>query len=73
MTNLATVSVLSVMTTPDEAYRRWYRDPLTKIMSKSTFGRIGVKGLRWTNYASITDKMPEQRRLLLRDTKCRFG
>lgn len=31
MTNLGGVSVLSVMTTPDKAYRWWYRDPLTNI------------------------------------------
>jgi putative NADPH-quinone reductase len=34
MTSLGGVSVLSVMTTPDKAYRWWYRDPLTKILFK---------------------------------------
>ncbi len=37
--------MLSVMTTPDSAYRWWFRDPLTKILFKGTFGKIGVKNL----------------------------
>lgn len=72
MTNLSGVSVLSIMTTPDKAYRWWYRDPLTKILFKGTFAKIGVKNLRWTNYASITDKTPEQRENLLRQTEQAF-
>jgi hypothetical protein len=58
MTSLGGVSVLSVMTTPDKAYRWWYRDPLTKILFKGTFAKIGVKNLRWINYASVTAKTP---------------
>lgn len=27
LTRLRGVTVMSVMTTPDKAYRRWYRDP----------------------------------------------
>jgi NAD(P)H dehydrogenase (quinone) len=53
MTSLGGVSVLSVMTTPDKAYRWWYRDPLTKILFKGTFAKIGVRNLRWTNYAGL--------------------
>ncbi|MDN5763781.1 MAG: NAD(P)H-dependent oxidoreductase, partial [Microlunatus sp.] len=41
LTRLSGVSVFTVMTTPDKAYRWWYRDPLTKIMFKGTFGKIG--------------------------------
>jgi NAD(P)H dehydrogenase (quinone) len=73
MTHLGGVSVLSVMTTPDKAYRWWYRDPLTKIMFKGTFGKIGVKNLRWTNYDSVTDKTAEQRDRLLRQTEQAFA
>jgi NAD(P)H dehydrogenase (quinone) len=69
MTNLDGVTVLSIMSTPDKAYRWWYRDPLTKILFKGTFAKIGVKNLRWTNYASVTDKTPEQRDQMLRDTE----
>ncbi|MED7950955.1 NAD(P)H-dependent oxidoreductase [Streptomyces sp. BE20] len=67
------VTVLSVMTTPDRAYRWWYRDPLTKILFKGTFGKIGVKGLRWVNFDRVTRRTPEERRQMLLDTEKRFA
>jgi NAD(P)H dehydrogenase (quinone) len=73
MTRLGGVSILSIMTTPDKAYRWWYRDPLTKIMFKGTFAKIGVKNLRWTNYASVTSRTSEQRERLLKDTQRAFA
>ena len=73
MTNLGGVSVLSVMTTPDKAYRWWYRDPLTKILFKGTFAKIGVKNLRWTNYASVTAKTAAQRDRMLQQTEQAFA
>jgi NAD(P)H dehydrogenase (quinone) len=73
MTGLGGVTVLSIMTTPDKAYRWWYRDPLTKILFKGTFAKIGVKNLRWTNYASVTTRTPEQREQMLRDTERAFA
>ncbi len=73
MTNLGGVSVLSVMTTPDKAYRWWYRDPLTKILFKGTFAKIGVRNLRWTNYASVTSKSTEQREEMLQRTERAFA
>jgi NAD(P)H dehydrogenase (quinone) len=73
MTNLGGVSVLSIMTTPDKAYRWWYRDPLTKILFKGTFAKIGVRNLRWTNYASVTGKTPEQREAMLHRTERAFA
>ncbi len=73
LTNLGGVSVLSVMTTPDKAYRWWYRDPLTKILFKGTFAKIGVRNLRWTNYASVTTKTSEQREAMLQRTEQAFA
>ena len=73
MSNLSGVSVLSIMTTPDRAYRWWYRDPLTKILFKGTFAKIGVRNLRWTNYASVTNKTSEQREAMLRRTERTFA
>ena len=73
MPRLGGVTVLSVMTTPDTAYRWWFRDPLTKILFKGTFGKIGVKNLQWINYASITDKTVQERERLLRETEERFA
>jgi len=73
MTNLRGVSVLSVMTTPDRAYRWWYRDPLTKILFRGTFAKIGVRDLRWTNYASVTGRTPRQRGEMLQRTERAFA
>lgn len=73
MPNLGGVTVLSIMTTPDKAYRWWFRDPLTKILFKGTFGKIGVKNLTWVNYDKVTDRTPERRRQLLHDTEARFA
>ncbi|MFJ3816260.1 NAD(P)H-dependent oxidoreductase [Streptomyces sp. NPDC090056] len=73
MPRLGGVTVLSVMTTPDKAYRWWYRDPLTKILFKGTFGKIGVGNLRWINFDRVAERTPEQRRRLLDDTERRFA
>ncbi|MFE8940546.1 hypothetical protein ACFYNX_24040 [Streptomyces sp. NPDC007872] len=61
------------MTTPDKAYRWWYRDPLTKILFKGAFGKIGVRNLRWVNFDRVTGRTPEQRRRLLDATERRFA
>ncbi|HEY3873034.1 MAG TPA: NAD(P)H-dependent oxidoreductase [Actinocrinis sp.] len=73
MPRLRAVTVLSVMTTPDKAYRWWYRDPLTKILFKGAFGKIGIRDLRWINFDRVTDRTPEQRDRLLHDTETRFA
>lgn len=73
MTSLAGVTVLSIMTTPDKAYRWWYRDPLTKILFRGTFAKIGVKNLRWTNYPSVGRKTDRQREHMLRATEKSFA
>jgi NAD(P)H dehydrogenase (quinone) len=73
MQRLSGVTILSIMTTPDKAYRWWYRDPLTKIMFKGTFDKIGVKNLTWVNYANVTAQTAEKRNLMLRQTERRFA
>ena len=70
---LGGVTVCTVMTTPDKAYRWWYRDPVTKILFRGTFGKIGVKNLRWVNYADVTAKSDEERTAMLRRTEERFA
>lgn len=73
MTRLGGVTVISVMTTPDKAYRWWYRDPLTKIMFKGTFAKIGIRNLKWINFDRVAERTPEQRERMLRDTESRFA
>lgn len=72
MPQLAGVTVLSVMTTPDKAYRWWYRDPLTKILFKGTFAKIGVRNLNWVNYDRVTERTSEERQGMLDRTESRF-
>jgi NAD(P)H dehydrogenase (quinone) len=45
---------------------------LTKILLRGTFAKIGVKNLRWANYASVTGKTPEQRAGMLNRTELSF-
>ncbi len=73
MTNLGGVTVLSVMTTPAWAYRWWYRDPLTKILFKGTFAKIGIRNLTWRNYADVTGRTAAQRERMLLDTERHFA
>lgn len=73
LTRLGGVTVMSVMTTPDKAYRWWYRDPLTKIMFKGTFAKIGIRNLNWVNFDRVTERTPEQREHMLRATESRFA
>ncbi|WAC57295.1 NAD(P)H-dependent oxidoreductase [Gordonia sp. SL306] len=73
MTELRGVSVQTVMTTPHPVYRWWFGDPVTKIMFRGTFGKIGVKNLRWHNYANVTAAGNERRAALLTSTEQRFA
>ncbi|MEE1823705.1 hypothetical protein PUR61_16120, partial [Streptomyces sp. BE20] len=43
----------------------------TKILFKGTFGKIGVKGLRWDNYDRVTRRTPAERRHIILDTEQR--
>lgn len=73
MPRLTGVTALTVMTTPHAAYRWWFRDPVTKILFRGTFGKIGVKNLSWRNYPSVTAKTAEGRRQMLHDTEDHFA
>ncbi|MHA7985241.1 NAD(P)H-dependent oxidoreductase [Rathayibacter sp. CAU 1779] len=73
MPRLGGVTALTVMTTPHAAYKWWYRDPVTKILFKGTFAKIGVKNLVWRNYDSVDQRTPEQRRRMLDATETYFS
>ena len=73
LSRLRGVTLLTVMTTPHQAYRWWYRDPVTKILFKGTFDKIGVKNLKWRNYASVTELTAEQRQAMLDATEQHFA
>jgi NAD(P)H dehydrogenase (quinone) len=73
LTRLRGVTLLTIMTTPDKAYRWWFRDPITKILFTGTFNKIGVKNLKWRNYASVTSRTNEQRQAMLDATEVYFA
>jgi NAD(P)H dehydrogenase (quinone) len=73
LTRLNGVTLLTIMTTPDKAYRWWFRDPITKILFKGTFNKIGVKNLNWRNYASVTSRTDAQRQAMLEATEEHFA
>ena len=49
-TKLRGVSVITVMSTPGLAYRLIFGGPITKILFRGTFGKIGVRNLTWLNH-----------------------
>jgi NAD(P)H dehydrogenase (quinone) len=73
MPDLRSVSLVTVMTTPHAAYRWWFGDPVTKIVFKGTFGKLGVKRLRWHNLASVTSRSADDRARMLAGVEARFA
>ncbi|WP_243062176.1 NAD(P)H-dependent oxidoreductase [Humibacter sp. RRB41] len=73
MPRLNGVTLLTVMTTPTAAYRWWFGDPVTKVMFKGAFGKIGVKNLRWRNYDRVEHRTPLQRQRMIDATEQYFS
>jgi NAD(P)H dehydrogenase (quinone) len=46
---------------------------MDRVLSAGTFAKIGVRNLRWTSYASVTGKTPEQRGRMLQQTQHAFA
>ena len=42
-------------------------------MFKGTFGKIGVKNLKWLNFASVTEVSDERRQEMLNETEAHFA
>lgn len=74
LTNLKGVSLLTVMNTPDFFYRWIFGNPITKIVFRGTFRKMGIrKNLRWYNYAGMSDRSLEERVKHLNKTEQRFA
>ncbi|WP_339812147.1 NAD(P)H-dependent oxidoreductase [Paenibacillus sp. FSL R7-0189] len=68
------VSLLTVMNTPDFFYRWIFGNPITKILFRGTFRKMGIrKNLRWYNYAGMSDRSLEERVKHLDKTEQRFA
>lgn len=64
---------MTVMTTPDFIYRWLFGNPITKILFRGTFRKIGVKRLRWLNYTNPSSKSLEKRQDMLQGIEARFA
>jgi NAD(P)H dehydrogenase (quinone) len=74
LANLKGVSLLTVMNTPDFFYRWIFGNPITKILFRGTFRKMGIrKNLRWYNYAGMSDRSLEERVKHLNKTEQRFA
>lgn len=74
LTNLQGVSLLTVMNTPDFFYRWIFGNPITKILFRGTFRKMGIrKNLHWYNYAGMSDRSLEERVKHLNKTEQRFA
>lgn len=73
LTRLQGVSMLTVMASPDVAYRLVFGNPITKAVFRGTFRKIGVKRLKWVNHSNPAAKTPEQREAMLESMESRFG
>ncbi|QGQ99335.1 NAD(P)H dehydrogenase [Paenibacillus psychroresistens] len=72
--NIKGVTLLTVMSTPDFIYRWIFGNPITKILFRGTFRKMGIRrNLRWYNYTGMEDRSLETRMLYLEKTEQRFA
>jgi NAD(P)H dehydrogenase (quinone) len=67
------VSLLTVMATPGFAYRWIFGNPITKILFRGTFRKMGFHKLKWYNYAGMDGRTLEVRTKALEKTEKRFA
>ena len=72
-TKLRGVTIITVMGTPGLAYRILFSDAITKILFRGTFGKIGVKNLRWFNHPRPDRRTDQARRRALADIQKKFA
>ncbi len=73
LARLQGVTMLTVMATPDIAYRLVFGNPITKAVFRGTFKKIGVTHTRWINHSNPASKTPEQRAAMLQAIESRLA
>lgn len=73
LTRLRGVTLITVMSTPAPIYRWWFGNPLTKILFRGTFRKIGVKNLTWLNHTSVAERSASHRSAMLRRVEEHFA
>ncbi|WP_438496580.1 NAD(P)H-dependent oxidoreductase [Paenibacillus sp. IHBB 3054] len=72
--NIKGVSLLTVMNTPDFFYRWIFGNPITKILFRGTFRKMGIrKNLHWYNYTGMSNRSLDERVKYLDKTEQRFA
>ncbi|WP_084102186.1 NAD(P)H-dependent oxidoreductase [Demequina sp. NBRC 110051] len=67
------VTALTVMSTPQWIYRTVFGSPLTKMMFRGAFRKMGVKNLKWINESDPAGRTLEQRERALAGIERRFA
>lgn len=62
---LKSVKLMTVMATPNIIYRLIFGNPLTKVVFRGTFRKMGFGKLKWYNYAGVQKLTLEERQQLL--------
>nr|WP_168119927.1 NAD(P)H-dependent oxidoreductase [Paenibacillus sp. HB172176] len=71
--NLKAVNLLTVMSTPNFFYRYFFGNPITKILFRGTFRKMGVHKLRWHNFTGMERRSLEERQRFLVKAERRFA
>ncbi|ALP36828.1 NAD(P)H dehydrogenase [Paenibacillus sp. IHB B 3084] len=72
--NIKGVSLLTVMNTPDFFYRWIFGNPITKILFRGTFRKMGIReNLHWYNYTGMSNRSLDARVKYLDKTEQRFA
>lgn len=66
LVNLKKVKLVTVMATPHLLYRWVFGNPVTKIVFRGTFRKMGFHKVKWLNYANMTKLSNEERTKKLR-------
>ena len=61
LVNLKRVKLITVMATPHILYRLIFGNPVTKIVFRGTFRKMGFHQLKWFNFANIAKLSNEER------------
>lgn len=67
------VSLLTVMSTPNLVYKWIFGNPITKILFRGTFRKIGIRNLKWHNFTGMEDHSLAQRQRYLVKTERLFA
>lgn len=67
------VSLLTVMSTPNFVYKWIFGNPITKILFRGTFRKMGIHKLKWHNYSGMENRSMEKRQYYLKKTERLFA